>query len=89
MKSRKKLLLLVGTTLSMVIGCAASPNTDREFGNSVRQMVRSQQVYAPADEGPVEGGDGQRLETVLDVYRQPAPATDGPPSSSILINTER
>jgi len=89
MKSRKKLLLLVGTTLSMVIGCAASPNTDREFGNSVRQTVRSQQVYVPADEGPVEGGDGQRLETVLDGYRQPAPATGSPPSSSILINTER
>jgi hypothetical protein len=72
----------------LLLGCSTSPTTDEEFGQSVRQMVRSQKVHVAVDEAPVEGGDGQRLESVLDGYRDAAPAArESAPSSSIVINT--
>jgi hypothetical protein len=73
--------------LALLVGCSASPVTDDEFGDSVRQMIRSQKIYVAVDEEPVSGNDGQRLETVLESYRsneRPAPV-EAPPS--IMINT--
>ena len=75
MKFRTSLMLLMGSSLSLLLGCATSPTTDAEFGDSVRQMVRSQKVFVAVDETPVDEGDGQRLETVLEGYRERAPAT--------------
>lgn len=87
MNYRKTYAAVAVTGLALLVGCSASPVTEDEFGDSVRQMVRSQQIYVPVDEEPVTGNDGQRLETVLESYRaneRPAPI-EAPPS--IMINT--
>jgi type IV pilus biogenesis protein CpaD/CtpE len=69
------------TTLMMVLlggltigGCATGPtNVDRDFGNSVRQMVAGQTQDPAAAENPdpkaLDGGDGERLNAALEVYR--------------------
>jgi hypothetical protein len=55
-------------------GCASGPETvERDFGNSVRQMVRSQTLdpltaNKPDTKAP-EDGDGQRIDNVMDAYR--------------------
>lgn len=87
MNYRKTYAAAALTGLALLVGCSTSPVTDDEFGDSVRQMVRSQQIYVVVDEEPVTGNDGQRLETVLESYRsneRPA-AVEAPPS--ILINS--
>ena len=87
MNYRKTYAAAAFAGLALLVGCSTSPVTDDEFGDSVRQMVRSQKIYVPVDEEPVTGNDGQRLETVLEGYRsneRPAP-TEAPPS--ILINS--
>jgi hypothetical protein len=71
---------------AVLIGCSATPTTDDEFGDSVRQMVRSQKVFVAVDEAPVSSGDGQRLETVLEGYRSNETQTVTEPPASILIN---
>ncbi len=56
--------------LYVLVGCQAYPTTEDEFGDSVRHMVRSQQIYTgPVDTTPVSQGDGERLEAVLESYR--------------------
>jgi len=87
MKSRLTTTLLVGSTLTLLSACAAYPTTESEFGDSVRQMVRSQKVFAAVDQAPVQTGDGQRLEAVLEGYRQNAPAEDTASTQSIQIST--
>ncbi|HEY5624691.1 MAG TPA: hypothetical protein VIV14_13095 [Gammaproteobacteria bacterium] len=73
--------------ITLLFGCSATPVTDDEFGDSVRQMVRSQKIFVAVDEAPVSSGDGQRLEAVLESYRsnEPAAVTEAP--ASILINS--
>lgn len=68
----------------LVSGCATEPTqTERNFGDSVRQMIRAQ-AYDPStldnpSETPVEGTDGRRAESVLETYRTDVykPATGG------------
>ncbi len=87
MNYRKTYAAAAVAGLTLLVGCSASPVTDDEFGDSVRQMVRSQKIYVAVEEEPVTGNDGQRLETVLESYRsneRPAPI-EAPPS--IMINT--
>ena len=89
MKLRAISVLLIGSSLSLLLGaCAANPKTDRVYGESVRQMVRSQKVYVPPDDTPVEQGDGQRLDNVLDTYRGGSSPTqdDGNSGASILLD---
>jgi hypothetical protein len=87
MKLRTISVVLIGSSLSMLLGCATSPKTDSEYGDSVRQMVRSQKVFVPADDTPVDQGDGQRLEAVLGAYRGGEATQDSStPNSSITIN---
>lgn len=51
-----------------LLGCAASP-TERDFGDSVRHTIAQQRIAPqPAPETP-QGTDGQRLESVMSVYR--------------------
>lgn len=67
-------LLTVALLLVVTSGCTNQSVVERDFGNSVRHVVRSQTLdpiatVAP-DPDPVEYGDGQRLEAVLDSYRE-------------------
>ena len=87
MRSQLMTTLLVGSTLTLLCGCSAYPTTESEFGDSVRQMVRSQTVFVAVDETPVTQGDGQRLEAALESYRENAPPEADSTSQSILINT--
>jgi hypothetical protein len=60
-------LLLIAAA---VAGCNAYPTAKQDFGDSVRHMVQSQRVSTePVDTEPVRTGDGQRLNSVLEVYR--------------------
>jgi hypothetical protein len=55
---------------ALLAGCSAYPGTEADFGNSVRHMVASQTVNpGPVDPSPVETGDGDRLNSVLEAYR--------------------
>ena len=55
---------------SAAAGCNPYPRVEAEFGESVRHMVRSQQVNPDATEAePVISGDGQRIDNALGVYR--------------------
>ena len=57
--------------IALMAGCQAYPETEADFGNSVRQMVRNQRVpTGPVDASPVEGADGQRIEAVIQTYRE-------------------
>lgn len=55
-------------------GCANQETlTERNFGESVRNMVRAQ-TYDPStlsnpDSTPVDGTDGQKIETAIETYR--------------------
>lgn len=64
----KAFLVLSG--MSLLTACASYTPTEADFGNSVRQMVRSQTVVTgPVDTEPAETGDGERLDHVLELYR--------------------
>jgi type IV pilus biogenesis protein CpaD/CtpE len=68
----KKLTLTSLLTL-LVSACATQETaTERDFGNSVRDMV-ARQTANPKPEAPgEESGDGARLEAVIDAYRSDA-----------------
>lgn len=75
MKSYQTLAALVGLPVVVMLGaCTTEPTlTERNFGKSVRQMVRAQ-TYDPSTlETPstetIENADGRRLESVLEAYR--------------------
>jgi len=64
--------LLASILVVLVAGCASDSRTgtERDFGNSVRNMISKQTANpypAPAGE---ETGDGPRLEGVLESYRK-------------------
>lgn len=54
--------------------CADTPNTDADYGKSVRQMVQEQTYDPVAASNPPEHapemGDGGRLKNALDAYRK-------------------
>ena len=50
-------------------------------------MVRSQKVFVAVDETHNAQGDGQRLEAVLEGYRENASPEADSNGQSILINT--
>ncbi len=71
MITNNTMFTLTGLLISIVlVGCTAYPTTEDDFGESVRHLIRTQKVYTgPPDASPVEGGDGDRLNNVLEVYR--------------------
>ena len=87
MKSRLTTTLLIGSILTLLSGCSAYPTTESEFGDSVRQMVRSQTVFVAVEDAPVRTGDGQRLEAVLEGYREYAPPETDLSGQTVLIST--
>jgi hypothetical protein len=92
MNSNSTLVAKTGLALAMLLlgACAGEPTlTERNFGDSVRQMVRAQTAHpetltAPSND-PVTSADGQILEAVLEVYRTDVakPASVG---DEIVIN---
>jgi type IV pilus biogenesis protein CpaD/CtpE len=72
----QKTLSAAGIALATLLAgaCANEPTlTERNFGDSVREMINAQTydpstLSAPSTE-PVEGSDGRRSENVLEVYR--------------------
>lgn len=87
----RKLYSAVLVTLPLgLAACVADPTlTETNFGDSVRQMIEVQ-TYDPStlttpSTEPVDSGDGQRLENVLEAYRTDVakPATVNEP---VVIN---
>lgn len=65
---------------ALVAACSAYPGVEEDYGNSVRHMVRMQKVVTgPVDPDPVETGDGERLNGVVEAYRSDVSRTDSPP----------
>ncbi|HZL94175.1 MAG TPA: hypothetical protein VFB99_11040 [Vicinamibacterales bacterium] len=75
MKSYQTLAALVGLPVVVLLGaCTTEPTlTERNFGDSVRQMIQAQthdpSTLATPSTETVESSDGRRLENVLDAYR--------------------
>ena len=72
---RKILLSAVSmTALILVQGCGATA-TERDYGNSARALIDGQTANPMAvmvpDPEPIATGDGQRLEGVIEAYREP------------------
>ena len=72
-------LFLALVALAGLVACSAYPRTEADYGNSVEHLVRSQRVpTGPVDPAPLETGDGQRIDGVLDAYRTDVSRTDAP-----------
>lgn len=64
----------VMTIITLAVSGCGTPETDADYGRSVRQMVQAQ-TYDPAaasnpPELAPETADGARLKNALDVYRK-------------------
>lgn len=73
MNNISKLATMLGAAIAVLAGCADTPTEKPEFGESVRKVMWMQ-TYEPnagltAGNEAAMGGDGNRLEAVLDVYR--------------------
>lgn len=65
--------LVASAALLAAAGCATSPDAvEADFGNSVRAMRQAQiaNPSAPVDNNPIDHGDGQRVNSAIDVYRK-------------------
>ena len=72
-------LWLALIALAGLVACSAYPRTEADYGNSVEHMVRSQRVpTGPVNTDPVETGDGQRIDNVIEAYRADVSRTDAP-----------
>ena len=65
--------LVASAALLAAAGCATTdPNAvEQDFGNSVRHMRQAQiaNPSAPADNDPIDHGDGQRINGAIEAYR--------------------
>ncbi len=72
--------------LMSISGCETSTGTERDYGKSVNMMVQSQTADPSAamlpDPNAVDSGDGERLNHVVEAYREPAPAPTAPEINS-------
>lgn len=68
---------LAAFALMSISGCETKTGTERDYGNSVSLMIQSQTADPNAamlpDPNAIDTGDGQRLNTVMESYREPAP----------------
>jgi len=79
MKSNQtmNICLLTGIVMAIALttGCASGPTrVEEDYGNSVRAMQRAQVMdpvaAATVDTTPVTSTDGQRMEAVMQTYRE-------------------
>ena len=66
---------LAALALLAVAGCTSMDGpkaVEEDFGNSVRQMRQAQMAdpSAPADNDPIDHGDGAKSNAAIDVYRK-------------------
>ncbi len=94
MKSNQtmNMCLLTGVVIAIALttGCASGPTrVEADYGNSVRAMQRAQILdpvaAATVDTTPVTTTDGQRMENVLNTYRN---TVGEPANTSKTINFE-
>jgi hypothetical protein len=68
--------------LMSISGCESTTGTERDFRNSVHMMVQSQTADPSAamlpDPNAIDSGDGERLNHVIETYREPAPEVTRP-----------
>jgi len=77
-KTGKIIAALAGSAL--LTACAVYPVTEADYGDSVRHMVTSQTANpGSVDTSPVETGDGERINGVLEAYRTDVTRTEGAP----------
>lgn len=64
---------IAALTMITLGGCVNETVVEADFGNSVRQMVQSQQAHPEVSNNPnpevVDGTDAERVVTVLKTYR--------------------
>lgn len=68
------LILVCLALVAATSACSTGPsNVERDYGNSVRQMVAGQTLDPAASRNPdpnaIDSGDGDRLNNVLEAYR--------------------
>jgi hypothetical protein len=81
MKPHNATLLFAAGAMTTLSACSPYPRTEADFGNSVRHMISSQAVVSgPVDNTPVETGDGQRLNGVIEAYRGDVTRESGSPA---------
>jgi len=90
MNNRISTALVCLLPVLLAAGCASEPTaTERNFGDSVRSMVRAQvsdpSTLANPSEATVDSTDGQMLEGALEAYRLTV-ADPGAVGSEITIN---
>lgn len=77
MNKNATLATAVALACGITAGCASQTRTEAEFGDSVRAMIASQTYDSYAanspDPNPVTGGDGARLEKIVEAYRGDVP----------------
>ena len=68
---------LAAFALMSISGCETTTGTERDYKNSVALMIQSQTADPNAamlpDPNAIDHGDGQRLNVVMETYREPAP----------------
>lgn len=73
MRSHWKITAAATIAVVLTAGCASQTRTEREFGESVRLMKTNQTYDVGASLYPsqdaVTGGDGTRLENVVEMHR--------------------
>jgi hypothetical protein len=82
MKYAMVVLALAGA--AALAACSPYPRIEASFGDAVQHMIESQTVSTtPADTKPVETGDGERSNNVLEAYRTDVSRTEptAPPVS--------
>lgn len=68
LKTAALMLSLLAT--AAIAACSAYPRTEADFGAAARHMAdRTAYVSGPVDPTPVETGDGERINNVIEVYR--------------------
>jgi hypothetical protein len=68
--------------LMSITGCETTTGTERDYRNSVNMMIQSQTADPSAamlpDPDAIDSGDGERLNHVVEAYREPAPERTRP-----------
>ena len=94
MKSNQtmNICLLTGIVMAIALstGCASGPTrVEEDYGNSVRAMQQAQVLdpvaAATVDTTPITSTDGQRMEAVLQTYRE---SVGSPTETSKTIDFE-